>query len=466
MKVRSRFVCADCGFAVPKWMGQCPECGVWNRFEEQRVHRSGGANRRSVRGLPTVKTLGEIEEGSLPRYRTAVEEFDRVLGGGLVPGSVVLVAGDPGVGKSTLLLQAASAYAGTGLQVLYVTAEESERQLRLRSRRIEAIDDSIRILATNQLADVEAVLEAGEPDVLIVDSVQTLNRDGAAQPPGTVGQVRDTTLFFMERAKRTQVPVLLVGHVTKDGQVAGPKVVEHMVDAVLYLEGDRTHRYRVLRAAKNRFGPTHEMGLFEMRDSGMLAVENPSALLLEERHEGPGSAVAVAMEGTRPFLLEVQALVGPPGAGTPRRVATGPDPKRLAVVLAVLERRASLPLAANDVFVNVAGGLRVYEPGLDLALALALASSAFDRALDPRLAAVGELGLGGELRRVSQIARRVTEAERLGFERVLVPERARDELVGANIELVAVARLDEALDACFPVGDRGPVLVSPVGDLP
>ncbi len=460
MKVKSRFVCRACGHANPKWLGRCPECGEWNSLEEQRVEsRPGGlrAPRKAAGGgASAVKRLGEIDTESLPRYRTGLDEFDRVLGGGLVPGSLVLVAGDPGVGKSTLLLQAASAYAAQGLQVLYVSAEESERQLRMRSRRLGDVDERIQVLASTRLETVAPAVEEARVDLIIVDSVQTLHHGETGGAPGSVGQVRDNTLYFMELAKRTQVPVLLVGHVTKEGTVAGPRVMEHMVDAVLYLEGDRFHHYRMLRAAKNRFGPTHEVGVFEMRDSGLTQVENPSEFLLEERREGmSGSAVVVALEGTRPILLEVQALVSGSGFSVPRRVATGVDQRRLAVLLAVLEKRAGLDFSMSDVFVKVAGGFRIAEPAVDLALALAVASSYHDVPLDARTVVVGEVGLGGEVRRVGQIARRVHEAAKLGFNHAVVPARGVEEVQEPPLELTGVSRVDEALEKTLGLSESG-----------
>ncbi len=468
MKVKTQFVCRECGHASPKWLGRCPQCQAWNTFDQKQVDERPGrrpAGRRAPAPPAPLKRLGEIDTENLPRYQTGIGEFDRVLGGGLVPGSLVLVAGDPGVGKSTLLLQAASAYAGRGLSVLYVSAEESERQLRLRSRRLEEIDPRIQVLAATRLEAVAAAVEDAEVDAIIVDSVQTLHRGEAGGAPGTVSQVRDNTLYFMELAKQSQIPVLLVGHVTKEGTVAGPRVMEHMVDAVLYLEGDRFHHYRVLRAAKNRFGPTHEVGVFEMGDTGLRAVENPSQFLLEERREGmSGSAVVVALEGTRPILLEVQALVAGAGFSVPRRVATGVDSKRLAVLLAVLEKRAGLDFSARDVFVNVAGGFRIAEPAVDLALVLAVASSYHDLPLDPGMVAVGELGLGGEVRRVGQVPRRVHEAAKLGFKRAVVPARGADEMDGSPLELIPVSRVDEALEKVLGMpGEAGP---GPAGDRP
>jgi DNA repair protein RadA/Sms len=460
MKQKTQFVCTACGHTAPRWMGQCSGCDAWNTLEERtQPARSGRRGTgRGVKGNPVV-ALGKIDAPDLVRYTTGIEELDRVLGGGLVPGSVILVAGDPGIGKSTLLLQAASAYAERGLEVLYVSAEESDRQLQLRSRRLGDVHGGIGVLAGNRLETIAPIVEGAEADLLIVDSLQTLHHPDVGSAPGSAAQVRDSTLFFVELAKRHHVPVMLVGHVTKEGTVAGPRTVEHMVDAVLYLEGDRYHPYRVLRAAKNRFGPTHEVGLFEMVSEGLREVKNPSAFLLEERRPGnSGSAVGVAMEGTRPLLLEIQALVGNAVASSPRRVAMGLDPRRLAVLLAVLERRAGLNFSASDVFANVAGGIRVAEPGVDLALAAAVVSSYHDVPLEPHTLLVGEIGLGGEVRRTGQLALRLREAARLGFRRAVVPARGMEGLGEPPLELVPVERIDEALERVmeFP-GERKPV---------
>ena len=472
MKRSVEFVCSECGYVSPQWMGRCPNCHAWNTLAERRVEtaspsRRGPRPRREAAAV-AVKTLADIDADDLPRYRTALGEFDRVLGGGLVPGSLVLVAGDPGVGKSTLLLQAASAYAGQGLRVLYVSAEESERQLRLRSRRLGRVDERIQVLADTRLETIAPVVEAAEVDVIIVDSVQTLHVAGSNGAPGSVSQVRDNALYFLELAKRTQVPVLLVGHVTKEGTVAGPRVVEHMVDTVLYLEGDRFHHFRILRAAKNRFGPTHEVGVFEMRDDGLRQVENPSEFLLEERNEGmSGSTVVVAMEGTRPLLLEVQSLVGSAGFSVPRRVAMGLDSRRLAVLLAVLERRAGLDFSGSDVFASVAGGFRIAEPAVDLALALAVASSYHDVPVDTTTVVVGEVGLGGEVRRVGQLLRRLHEAGKLGFTTAVVPARGAKEVRSSQLRVVPVRSVEQALETVLglPAGGRKPAGVA-AGDDP
>ena len=445
MKPKTRYVCSECGHHTPKWMGKCPGCDAWNTLEEETV--TAAAPSRGPAPVATLRRLDELDVADLPRYRTRLPELDRVLGGGLVPGSLVLVAGDPGVGKSTLLLQAAAAYAEAGLRPLYVSAEESESQVVRRARRLGAAGAPIRVLCSTRLDAVAPAVESAECDVVIVDSIQTLHRSDSTSAPGSVTQVRDTALFFLELAKRTGVPVILVGHVTKEGHLAGPRTVEHMVDAVLYLEGDHLHQLRILRAAKNRFGATSETGVFTMTDGGLTEVGNPSELLLAERGAGQsGSAVIVTLEGTRPLLLEVQALVSGEGFPNPRRVTTGIDPKRLAVLLAVLERRAHVPVASSDVFVNVTGGLRAVEPAIDLGTLLAVASSHRDVPVPDDLVAIGEVGLGGEIRRVGQLARRLQEAAKLGFRRAAVPASAAGELRDLGLTLVPVGHVGEAVE--------------------
>lgn len=462
MKTKLQYLCTECGHVAPKWMGRCPECSAWNTLEEQTAPKTAKSTARpapSTNAPIKIQKLGEIPGDVPPRYRTGWGEFDRVLGGGLVPGSLVLVAGDPGIGKSTLLLQAGSAYAEQGLRVLVVAAEESADQLRMRCVRLGSVNDSIQVLAGNRLDEIGPLIGPGQADVIIVDSVQTLHySEGPA--PGSAAQVRDSALFFLELAKNQGVPVFLIGHVTKEGTVAGPRVVEHLVDAVVMLEGDRFHPYRVLRASKNRFGPTHEVGLFEMGEGGMVEVDNPSAFLLEDRRgEMIGSTVVPSLEGTRPILLEVQALVGRSGGATPRRVATGLDSKRLAVLLAVLERRVGLATAGLDVFVNIAGGFRVAEPAVDLAMAVAVASSAREQPVDHQTVFIGEVGLGGEVRRVAQLERRLAEASKLGFRRAVIPSgvegQYRPDSAMSELELIPVSRVDEALEKVLGVGMPG-----------
>src|SRR6267142_4908245 len=434
------FFCAECGNESPKWFGRCPHCEAWNSAAEapraEGARGRGAGARRSAApragyaagtgtGASPVR-LREIESGAEDRWRTGIEELDRVLGGGLVPGSLVLIGGDPGIGKSTLALEMAAALGAAGRAILYVSGEESPRQTRMRAERIALLGraENLWVHSEIDLEAIEAEVERLAPALLIVDSIQTLSLATLDAAPGSVSQVRECGLRLLRLAKERGLPVLLIGHVTKEGSVAGPRTLEHMVDAVLYLEGDPHHGYRILSAAKNRFGSTHEIGIFEMRGDGLAEVENPSERLLRDRGESvPGSAVVASIEGSRPLLSEVQALVAPTHYANPQRVAQGIDPRRLAVVIAVLDKRAGTSLAGADVFVNVAGGIRLEEPAADLGLALALASSFRDVPLPPDLVAVGEVGLGGELRPVAQMDRRLEEAMRLGFRTALIPKR-------------------------------------------
>jgi len=452
------FFCTECGNESPKWFGKCPACGAWNSAAEAPASGPGSraAGRRSagyagVAGSAPVR-IESIETSAEDRWRTGIGELDRVLGGGLVPGSLVLIGGDPGIGKSTLALEMAAALGATGRSILYVSGEESPRQTRMRAERIALLGraENLWIQSEIDLEAIEAEVERLNPALLIVDSVQTLSLATLDAAPGSVSQVRECGLRLLRLAKARALPVLLIGHVTKEGSVAGPRTLEHMVDAVLYLEGDAHHGYRILSAAKNRFGSTHEIGVFEMRGDGLIEVTNPSERLLRERGEPvPGSAVVASIEGTRPLLVEVQALVAPTHFANPQRVAQGVDPKRLAVVIAVLEKRARLSLAGADVFVNVAGGIRLDEPASDLGLALALASSFRDRPLPPDRVMLGEVGLGGELRPVPQLARRLAEAARLGFRSAVVPKRSLDaaDLPPDGIRLLPSATVAEAIEA-------------------
>lgn len=410
--------CRECDYATLKWLGRCPECGAWGSLEAQTAPDRDPAPAAAPTAWP------EVPSADVRRIATGSPELDRALGGGLVPGAVVLLGGEPGIGKSTLLLQCASALADGGLTVLYVSAEESLPQLRLRGDRLGVRGPSLLVLAET---DVDAVVAAAREGVaaVVVDSVQAMRCGDVDSIPGSVAQVREAAARFVSLAKATGVPVLLVGHVTKDGSLAGPRVLEHAVDVVLQFSGDRHHAHRILRAVKNRFGPADEIGVFTMGDSGLRGVANPSALFLAERTTGaPGSAVLAAIEGTRPLLVEIQALVGEPREATPRRTALGVDPGRLALILAVLERRLGFDLGPRDVFVNVAGGLEVDEPAADLAIASAVASSLSGRPVRDRMVAFGEIGLAGEVRSVSRAEARLREAHRLGFEAALAPASA------------------------------------------
>jgi DNA repair protein RadA/Sms len=484
---KAHFFCSACGNEEARWFGRCPSCGAWNTAAEALATGAGGtaagagkggraqARERTSRArwAPTAapagpRPLAGVELSSSDRLPSGMRELDRVLGGGLAAGSLLLVGGDPGIGKSTLLLQMALALArpaGTGTpgrRVLYVAGEESEEQVRMRAARLGTIPEALLILCET---DLEAVLEAAaqvKPDAMVVDSIQTIARGDLEGSPGTVTQMRECGLALLHFAKATRTAVLLVGHVTKDGTVAGPRVLEHMVDAVLYLEGERYQHYRVLRAAKNRFGATHELGVFEMTDRGLAEVANPSAAFLSGSADGsptrppaPGTAVVASLEGSRPLLVEVQALVSTSFYGTPQRVTSGFDGRRLAVLLAVLERRVGLRLGRHDVFVSVTGGLTLEEPGTDLGVALAIASSFKSRPLLDRTIAVGEVSLSGELRRVPRLDVRLREASHLGFQRAGVPRVQREEGVGAGLEVIPLASLREAFEVLLGARAEG-----------
>jgi DNA repair protein RadA/Sms len=483
---QTRFVCQSCGDAFLRWEGQCRTCATWNSLVETVVRESARADRiavaRSSGGTTALPTpLTDVVEPDVPRLALGLSELDRVLGGGLVPGSVVLVGGEPGIGKSTLLLQAVAGLAGASARTaMYATGEESPAQVRLRASRLGLLDSDVasRIVVIGE-SDVASVVEAARtvrPAVVVVDSIQTSTVDDLNGAAGSVGQVRESTLRFMELAKGDGIAVVLVGHVTKEGSIAGPKTLEHLVDAVLTLEGERYAALRLLRATKNRFGSTDEVGVFEMRELGLVEVSDPGrAFLVEHEAAAPGSVVAPTLEGTRPLLVEVQALVSASGYGTPTRRASGLDANRLALLVAVLGRRAGIGLASHDVYANLAGGLSVAEPGLDLPLALALASSLRDRPISPSTVAIGEVGLLGELRTVAGMERRLREATRLGYRRAIVPRPSRSSRSSVanvdGIEVVTVATLRDAIAAALGDGGRDaasersgrPAVAVPVG---
>jgi len=416
------YVCQACGYQTPKWMGRCPDCGQWDALVEERTvplsSRAGGGRPGSeMHPLP----LCEISMDRERRWTTGIAEFDRALGGGLVPGSLILVGGEPGIGKSTMLLQAAGHFAAQGIRCLYLSGEESPQQIRLRADRLSVRSDELLVATGTLLEDLLATLNERSPHILIVDSIQTLHTDVLPSAPGSVGQVREVTARLMTWAKETSTPVFLVGHVTKEGAIAGPKVLEHMVDTVLYFEGDRSHAFRILRSVKNRYGPTNEIGVFEMTEGGLAEVGNPSRIFLEERPEGAsGSVVIPCLEGTRPVLVEIQALVGSSPLGMPRRTAIGVDPNRISLLVAVIGKRMGMEMGGQDIFVNVAGGLRVVEPAADLGIVAALVSSYLDIPVPLNMVAFGEVGLAGEVRGVSQPEVRIKEARKLGFSRCLL----------------------------------------------
>ena len=446
------YECTACGARHPKWLGRCTGCNAWESVVEalpEAAPPPGGAAFGAI-SATGPKRLVDVEGADQERGTTGIGELDRVLGGGLVPGSLVLVGGDPGIGKSTLLLQATDRIAATGITVLYVTGEESPRQTRMRYDRVGATSPDVWLVAETSLERIEAHVERLDPSVLVVDSIQTLYSESLTAAPGSVTQLRQSTARLMALAKRREVATFLVGHVTKEGTIAGPRVLEHMVDTVLYFEGQRGQAFRVLRAVKNRFGSTDEIGAFEMREDGLREVTNPSALFLSQRAKGAsGSVVAVTFEGTRPLLVEVQALVSSSQYGTPRRTTIGIDTNRVALLLAVLEKKAGLHIGASDVFVNVAGGLRLDEPAVDLAVVAALASSHLDRPLDPHTAVFGEVGLGGEIRAVTSAEARIAEAHQLGFERIVLPEANVEAKPKTSAKLVPIRQVEQALDVLF-----------------
>lgn len=452
-KGKTAFFCQECGHESPKWLGRCPGCDNWNTMAEEPVRATAPAARGFAPGLggekPVVISLVETQDS--PRFSCGSNEFDRVLGGGVVPGSFVLVGGDPGIGKSTILLQLANQVAAGNGPVLYVTGEESARQVRLRADRLGSLAPDLYVLAETNLETIEQHTIALQPTVLIVDSIQTVFRSEITSAPGSVTQVRECAAYLLRLAKSRAIAVFVVGHVTKEGSIAGPRVLEHIVDTVLYFEGERHAQFRVLRAVKNRFGSTNEIGLFEMLDVGLVEVPNASALFLAERPIGAaGSVVVPAMEGTRPLLVEVQALVSATGFQMPRRTATGIDLIRVQLLIAVLEKRVGLLLAGHDAYVKITGGVKVDEPAVDLGLAVALASSFRDYAADPRTVVIGEVGLAGEVRAVSRLEQRIREAEKMGFDRAVVPAGSlKNSPVKTALELVGVETVMEGLEAAL-----------------
>lgn len=425
MKLKTVYVCSSCGYQCPKWNGKCPNCGEWNTLEEDVIDvsptKTRGHEQTAVRP-PSVKTLSEVDTDEEIRYPTGSGELDRVLGGGLVKGSLVLLGGEPGIGKSTLLLQIC-AYFGKEHSILYVSGEESARQVKLRADRLGVTGDDLYLLSSTDALSICSAIREHTPDIVIIDSIQTMNLRDVASSTGSITQVRECTNLFMRLAKELEIPMFIVGHVNKDGAIAGPKVMEHIVDTVLFFEGERNQSYRLLRAVKNRFGSTNEIGVFDMSDKGLIEVPNPSALFLSGRPIGvSGCAVGCVMEGSRPVLAEIQALVTKSGYASPRRTAQGFDFSRLAIILAVLEKRAGLFYGTLDVYVNVIGGFRLDEPAADLPVALALYSSLTDIPINEKIAAFGELGLGGEVRSISNITQRIGEAARLGFSVCIVPK--------------------------------------------
>lgn len=452
-KLKSVYFCSSCGYESPKWMGKCPACGEWSTFVEELVRKDAASKQEDTRFFREVKsepmTLDEIKADELPRIDMEDGELNRVLGGGLVPASVVLIGGEPGIGKSTLVLQTILKL--TGIKSLYVSGEESAGQLKLRADRLGIKNDNCLILCETNLDEIFKHVRKISPRLLIIDSVQTIYSEALESSPGSISQVRECAALLLKFAKQSGTPVLLIGHITKEGSIAGPKILEHMVDAVLQFEGDQHYMYRILRGVKNRFGSTAELAIYEMNRSGLREVSNPSELLLTQNHDGlSGVAIAAAVEGVRPFLIETQALVSTAAYGTPQRSATGFDIRRMNMLLAVLEKRAGFKLAQKDVFLNIAGGLRVSDPGMDLAIISAVLSSSLDMTIENDTCLCGEVGLSGEIRPVHRIEQRIQEAEKLGFSRILVPF---NNLKGFNkkmkIDIQQVKRVSDAFRLLF-----------------
>lgn len=446
-KRKTIYVCQECGYESLRWMGKCPSCSTWNSLvEELKQSKQERHPTLSNRSVKPVK-INEVKTEKGTRLRTTIGEFDRVLGGGVVPGSLVLIGGDPGIGKSTLLLQVSSQIAKQSAKVLYVSGEESTEQTKLRADRLGIIEDSLYILSETNLYSITHYIEALEPAFVVIDSIQTMFKEEITSAPGSVSQVRECTMDLMKIAKQKGIPIFIVGHVTKEGAIAGPRMLEHMVDVVLYFEGERHHTYRIVRGVKNRFGSTNEMGIFEMKETGLTEVLNPSEIFLEERSRGAsGSTVVASMEGTRPVLVEIQALISPSSFGNPRRMATGIDSNRVPLLMAVLEKRVGLMLQNQDAYIKVAGGVKLDEPAIDLAIAVSIASSFRNEPTKPEDIFIGEVGLTGEIRRVSRIEQRVQEAAKLGFKRVLCSHNNLDGWSPpANIEVIGVKTVHEAL---------------------
>ncbi|MBP3381415.1 MAG: DNA repair protein RadA [Clostridia bacterium] len=446
-KVKSIYVCTECGAESPKWYGKCPSCGEWNSLQEE-LRQSVSKPTASATPRATVQQLKNMQTGEEYRTDTGMKELDRVLGGGIVKGGLMLIGGDPGIGKSTLLLQICQ-HLGEKMRILYVSGEESEKQIKLRADRLGVTTDNLYLLCETDVDTVIGTVETEKPDLLIIDSIQTMSLSAISSSPGSVTQVRESTSAIMHAVKSRDLPTFIVGHVNKDGAIAGPKVMEHIVDCVLYFEGDTNSSYRILRCIKNRYGSTNEIGVFEMSDEGLKEVENPSGLMLSGRMENvSGTCVVSTMEGTRPILAEVQGLVSPSGLTNPRRMATGFDNYRLSLLLAVLEKRAGYFLSTLDTYVNVVGGLRLNEPAADLAVAIALITSLKDTAADSHTLAFGEIGLEGEIRAVNNAEARISEAVRLGFNRVILPAaNAKKTKPIDGVEIIGVTTIREAYEA-------------------
>lgn len=453
-KMTTVFFCNRCGYESSKWMGQCPGCKEWNSFVEETVSpseiRKNNGKKNSAISSEVVK-LSDVVVSSEDKTFTGIAELDRVLGGGIVPGSLTLVGGDPGIGKSTLLLQVCRNLSENGTEVLYISGEESKAQIKLRADRIGKFGDKMSLLCETDLDVITEVIRKSKPGVVVVDSIQTMYNENISSAPGSVSQVRETTAVLMQLAKGEEIAIFIVGHVTKDGSVAGPRVLEHMVDTVLYFEGDRHASYRVLRGVKNRFGSTDEIGVFEMREDGLAEVSNPSEFMLEGRPmDASGSIVSCSLEGTRPLLIEIQALVCQSNFGLPRRQANGTDFNRVNLLMAVLEKRCGIRLGDCDAYVNITGGMKISEPAIDLGIVLAILSSFRNKPLPPEMVAFGEVGLSGEVRTVTMIRQRVSEAKKMGFGLCIVPKKCEEEAKKVDgIKVIGVAGVQDAFDKVF-----------------
>ena len=451
-KDKKVFLCNECGYDSPKWAGKCPACGAWNSFVEKSIRKDSAVHAALPGGGGSARPvpIDEVSTDELPRIDTHDKELNRVLGGGLVPGSLVLLGGEPGIGKSTLVLQTVLRLGDR--RVLYVSGEESVQQRKLRAERIEYSKSNCMIVCETRLETIFEHIKECSPELIIIDSIQTMSSEAVDSSPGSVAQIRECTAMLLKYAKESNTPIVLIGHITKEGAIAGPKILEHIVDVVLQFEGDQHYIYRVLRSIKNRFGSTSEMGIYEMRREGLRQVENPSELLLSDRHQGmSGIAIAAAIEGVSPFLIEVQALVSTAAYGTPQRSATGFDTRRMNMLLAVLEKRVGFKLAQKDVFLNIAGGLRVNDPAIDLSVISAILSSNMDVEIDATVCMAGEVGLSGEIRPINRIEQRISEAEKLGFKQIIIPRTntKRLDLSKFSIEIKAVSKVEEAFRYIF-----------------
>ncbi|MEJ8555200.1 DNA repair protein RadA [Tepidibacter sp. Z1-5] len=448
-KIKSKYVCQSCGYESVRWIGKCPECNDWNTFVEEIEDKKSKHDLFIIeKEVQKPVPINKLEINEQERFSTCINELDRVLGGGVVKGSLILAGGDPGIGKSTLLIQVAENVAKSGKKVLYASGEESIYQIKMRAKRLDIESENLYIFAENNLDIIEKQIDNIKPDMIIVDSIQTVYSPQITSTPGSVSQIKEGTSRFMKISKKVGISTFIVGHVTKEGSLAGPKILEHMVDAVLYFEGERYNTYRMIRAVKNRFGSTNELGVFEMRDKGLIEVENPSKILISEKPKGvSGSVIVATIEGTRPMLVELQALVCPTNFGIPKRAATGVDYNRVSLLMAVLEKRAGMQIQNQDIYINVVGGIKLNEPAIDLGIVISIASSFRNIEINEKTVAIGEVGLTGEIRGVSFIEKRIAECKKLGFNRVIVPKSNLKGLENMDdIKIVGVENIREALD--------------------